>query len=118
MKKLGINTAAGILDIINTILVATSWFVIGFAAIGEAGGAKGATSGAATFYYIFVGVGLILHIIGLLKSRKAGISITGHILGIIGTGIFLLSPALALGTFVLLIIAAVFTLKQSPVASK
>ena len=118
MKKLGINTSAGILDIVNTILAATSWFVIGFAALGEVGGAEGATGGAAMFYYIFMGIGLVLHIIGLLKSRKAGISITGHILGIIGTGVFLLSPALALGTFVLLIIAAVFTLKQTPVVTK
>ncbi|CAD5898337.1 MULTISPECIES: transporter [Carnobacterium] len=120
MKKLGINVAAGILDIINTILVGLSWFVVGTAAVGEAldDSAAGVTSGVAIIFYGMVGIGLIVHIVALVMSKKVGISITGHVVGIIGCALFLFTMLLALPAFVLLIIAAVFSLKQSPVKTR
>lgn len=113
--KLKINTASGIVDIVNTVLVAMSWFVVLFSAVDEATGGGSSTTGSASFFYVAVGVGLVLHIIGLVKSKKVGISITGHILGIVGSGLFLLSMAFALPTFVLLILSSIFTLMQKNV---
>ncbi|WP_409022645.1 transporter [Dellaglioa sp. P0083] len=119
--KLKINTAAGTFDIINTILVAFSWLIVILTGINKStvtshavSGTSTLTSGTAIFFYIMLGIGLILHIVALVQSRKADISITGHVLGIIGCGLFLLSMVFALPTFILLIIAAVFTLKQAP----
>ena len=113
--KLKINTASGIVDIVNTVLVAMSWFVVLFSAVDEATGGESSTTGSASFFYVAVGVGLVLHIIGLVKSKKVGISITGHILGIVGSGLFLFSMAFALPTFVLLILSSIFTLMQKNV---
>lgn len=118
--KLKINTAAGILDIINVLLVAGSWIIVLIGAISEStvksnGTITGSASGGVSvFFYIMLGLGLILHIIGLIQSKKADISITGHVLGIIGSALFLVSMIFSLPTFILLIIAAVFTLKQAP----
>ncbi|MBC1546687.1 hypothetical protein LAX75_10215 [Listeria cossartiae] len=117
MKKLGINTTAAIFDIINAILFTTSWFVITFMAFSEsfAGGDGSQTSGVGTFFYVMAAVGLIIHIIGLVKSRKVGISIIGHILGIIGCACFVITSLLAFPAIVLLIIASVFCFRQKPV---
>lgn len=119
MKKttLGINTTAAILDIINAILFTTSWFVITFMAFSESfsGGDGSQTSGVGTFFYVMAGIGLIIHIIGLVKSKKAGISIVGHILGIIGCTCFALTALLAFPAIVLLIIASVFCFRQTSV---
>lgn len=38
--KLKINTASGIVDIVNTVLVAMSWFVVLFSAVDQASGAQ------------------------------------------------------------------------------
>lgn len=112
--KLKINIWAGIVDIINAFLIAISWFVVIFSAVGEAasGGNGHVTGGVGAFFYICVGIGLILHIAGLIQSRKVGISIVGHVLGIIGTGCFLLTMILALPAFVLVVLAAIFTFIQ------
>lgn len=113
-KKLKINTASGIVDIVNAVLVSVSWVVLG-AAVDEANAGGSSTVGTASFFYIMAGVGLVLHIIGLIISKKSGISIVGHVLGIVGCEVFLVSIALALPAFVLLILAAVFTLMQKNV---
>ena len=110
-KKLKINNAAGIVDIVNAVLVSVSWIVVLGA---NAGGSS--TVGTASFFYIMAGVGLVLHIIGLVQSKKNGISIIGHVIGIVGCGVFLMSIAFALPAFVLLILAAVFTLMQKNIA--
>lgn len=60
-------------------------------------------------------IGVVLHIVALIQSKKAGISIVGHVLGIIGNGLFLLTMLLALPSFILLILSAVFTLMQKNV---
>ena len=64
------------------------------------------------------GVGLVLHIIGLVQSKKNGISIVGHVLGVVSYGVFLMSIAFALPAFVLLILASVFTLMQKNIGVK
>ncbi|MCO7125005.1 hypothetical protein NIE88_04345 [Sporolactobacillus shoreicorticis] len=67
-----------------------SWLVVRFSAIGEAvsGGKGHITGGIGTFFYICAGIGLVLHIIALIKSKKAGISIVGHVLGIVAVHAF------------------------------
>ncbi|MBC1885415.1 hypothetical protein VL806_09860 [Listeria seeligeri] len=115
--KLRINTTAAILDIINAILFTTSWFVVTFMAFSESfsGGDGSQTSGVGAFFYAMAAIGLIIHIIGLVKSKKAGISIIGHILGIIGCACFAITALLAFPAIVLLIIASVFCFRQQSV---
>lgn len=116
-KKLGINILAGVVDIINAFLITISWAVVLTSAIGEAaaGGSGHVTGGVGAFFYIAVGIGLVIHIVALVKSKKAGISIVGHILGIIGTACFLFTMLLAFPALVLVILAAIFTLIQKNV---
>jgi len=118
--KLKINTAAGILDIINAILFISSWFIVFTAAVGDAfsGGTGSSAYAAGGFFYIMAAIGLVLHIMGLVKSKKVGISIVGHILGITGCGIFLLAMLFAFPAMVLMILAAIFTLMQKNVEAK
>ncbi|BBD15640.1 hypothetical protein [Melissococcus plutonius] len=93
--------------------MAVSWFVVIDSAFNESfKGKGGATQSTATFFYVMVGIGLILHLIAISKSKKAGISIIGHILGIIGCALFVCTMLLALPSFILLILAAVYTLMQ------
>lgn len=84
--KLKINTWAGIFDI-----VASVFYLVGFSvAISEAfDGAADFSSAFGTFALCFTLVGLILHIVALVKSKKANISLTGNILGIITNAIIL-----------------------------
>ncbi|MFD1901725.1 transporter [Enterococcus termitis] len=116
--KLPINLYAGILDIINAVLVALSWLILGTAFLGELAGVSGSVSITSLLVYGVIATGLALHIVGLIQSRKAGISIVGHILGVIAAGLFLLTMFLALPSFILFILSAVFTLIQKNVTKK
>lgn len=110
MMKLKINMWTGILDIVNCVLFAVSWFVIFGTAFSDATTGGNATGGASAFFYIMAWVGVVLNIVALVKSKKANISIVGPILGIIGSALFGVTvPAL-----VVLIIATVFTMLQHP----
>lgn len=111
-KKLKINLWTGIVDIVMAVLITVSWFAVLFAAFGDAVTGSRATGGVGTFFYVCAGMTLILHVIALIQSRKAGISIIGHVLGIIGMGCFLITMVLALPALVLAILAAIFTLRQ------
>ena len=118
MKKLGINTAAGVLDIIASIVYFLAIFVLVGSAI-EEGFTTGQTSGTETMrniLLVFAAVCMVLHIVGLVQSKKVGIKLTGNILGIIGHAIYLLLGA-ALGwvAMILTIISAVFTLKDNKI---
>lgn len=115
-KKLKINTASGIVDIVNAVLIGMSWFVVLGVAVSEVSENGGSTTGTASFFYVMAGIGLILHIVGLVQCKKNGISILGHILGIVGSGLFLVSILFALPAFVLLILSSVFTLMQKNIA--
>ena len=112
--KLKINMWTGILDTVNCVLFAVSWFVIFGAAFSDAVSGGNATSGTGTFFYVMAWIGVVLNIIALVKSKKAGISIVGPILGIIGSALFGLTAALAFPALVVLIIATVFTMLQHP----
>ncbi|RYM00251.1 transporter [Sporolactobacillus sp. THM7-7] len=111
-RKLKFNVFTGIADIVMAFLIMISWLVVIFAAFGDAASDTHASGGIGTFFYICAGVMLIIHIIAFVKSRKAGISIVGHVLGIIGTACFFISMVLAFPAFVLVVLAAIFTLIQ------
>lgn len=119
-KNLGVNILAGVVDIINAFLVLISWFVVLTAAVGEAaaGGSGHVTGGVGAFFYVVVGIGLVIHIVALVLSKKAGISIVGHILGIIGSACFVISMIFAFPALVLLILAAIFSLRQKNIEPK
>ena len=60
-----------------------------------------------------IAAAITLNIIGLVQSRKVGISIIGHILGIVGAASFRFLPAfIDFGSPILLIIAGIFCVKQ------
>lgn len=116
--KLQINTVAGILAIIGAIVFPISFWIIAAFAIGDAanilqGGNTVATPAVAWLFNIYALAGLAVFIVALIQSNKAKIKTTGHILGIIGNAYYLIIPFFrGLIAMVLLILAAVFTLKQ------
>ena len=112
--KLKINMWAGILDIVNCVLFALSWFVIFGTAFSDAVNGSHMTTGTGAFFYVMAWGGVALNIVALVKSKKAGISLVGPILGIIGSALFGLTALLAFPALVVLIIAAVFTMLQHP----
>lgn len=114
MMKLKINMWAGILGIVNCVLFAVSWFVIFGTAFSDAFAGTNATGGTGTFFYIMAWAGVILNIIALVQSRKHGISITGPVLGIIGSALFGFTAILAFPAIVVLIIGTVFVMLQRP----
>ncbi|MBW1606302.1 transporter [Lactobacillus sp. Sy-1] len=108
--KLKINVWTGIFDIIDAVLLLTSWFVIFAAAFSSSNGAD--ASGA--FFYIVQWIGVIIHVIALYKSRQNGISIVGPVLGLIGCALSGFTLSLAFPSIVLLIVATVFLFLQKP----
>jgi uncharacterized membrane protein len=112
--KLKINIWTGILDIVNAVVFASSWFVIFSTAFSDAANGGNATDGVGTFFYVMAGIGVVLNIIALIQSKKHGISIVGSVLGLIGNALFLFSGALAFPAIVLLIIGTVFIFLQHP----
>lgn len=111
MTRLKINTWTGILDIVNCVLFAASWFVVFGAALDN--GSHAADS-SGTFFYVMAWIGVILNAIALLQSRRHGISLVGPVLGIIGSALFGFTAAMAFPALVVLIVAAVFTMLQHP----
>lgn len=112
--KLKINTWTGVLDIVNCVLFAVSWFVIFGTAFSDAIDGADTTSGTAGFFYLMAWIGVGLNIVALVKSKKTGISIVGPVLGIIGSALFGVTAALAFPALVVLIVATVFTMMQHP----
>ena len=113
--KLKINTAAGIFDILASVFYLVAPFMGVGVAFSEAFETieEGSASSFATGSMVFALVGLILHIIAFVKSKKANISNVGNILGIIANAIVLvLGLLLSFPAMVLSILSAVFTLKQ------
>lgn len=123
-NKLKINTIMGTTDIIMAILTFVAPFLIIGSAFDESfnnfgtTGVEGQTSAIATFFLLCALASLIGHIVALVKSKKVSISITGHVLGIVGASIYLFFGALlSLPTMILYILGAVFTLKQKAVTN-
>jgi len=66
--------------------------------------------------YCLMITSLILHIVGLIQSRKHGISIAGHVLGIIGASLTMLTiTVLSFVSVILFLLSAIFTLMQRKV---
>ncbi|MTP79787.1 hypothetical protein GMB70_14160 [Turicibacter sanguinis] len=119
--KLKINTIAGIFDIIASVMYFIAPVVGIGAAFSEAFEATeaGSTESLATGFMVFALIGLVLHIVALVKSKKANISNVGNILGIIANAIVLvLGLLLAFPAMVLSILSAVFTLRQKQLNSQ
>ncbi|GKT02507.1 transporter [Furfurilactobacillus entadae] len=114
MTKLKINMWTGILDIINCVLFTISWPVIFGTAFSDSFSGTNVTSGTAIVFYSIAWIGVILNIVALVLSRKHSISITGPVLGIIGSALFGLTAFLAFPALVVLIIGTVYTLMQRP----
>lgn len=112
--KLKINTIAGVLDIIASVIYASILFMAFFV--------PPTSNGDIDIGHLLLGVIMLLfpiictgiHIYGLVKSKQNNMKISGHVLGIIGhllcllTGYLLFIPAMVLS-----ILAAVFTLKNN-----
>ncbi len=118
MKGLGINKAAGILDIIASVMYFLAIFIIVGAAVNDVvSNGDVELTGAQVFGYVMLGfaaVCVVLHIVGLVQSKKAGMKLTGNILGIIGHAIyFLFGAAFGWVAMILTILSAVFTLKDN-----
>lgn len=123
MKGLGINKAAGILDIIASVLYFFAVYIIERSYSNNV--RDFLTNGNLDFtetkiiQYIFLGfaaVCLALHIIGLVLSKKQGMKIAGNILGIIGHSIYFLMGAEGGSVaMILTILSAVFTLKDNKI---
>jgi len=120
-SKLAINIVAGIFAAINvvvlalytvffwnliisattTVLTDNEYAMIGLAVIGVFG---------------LMITSLVLHIVGLVQSKKHGISVVGHVLGLVGVGITLITVTmLSFVSIILLFLAAIFTLIQKNV---
>ena len=117
-NKLTINKVAGIIAVIN-VMVLTTYNIFLFGAIN--------VSRSTETVYLIIGLSgvigfllmiasLVIHIVGLVQSRKHGISTVGHILGIIGAGIALLTlTMLSFISVILFFLAAIFILMQKKV---
>lgn len=112
--KLKINMWTGIIDIVNCILFCASWFVIFGTAFTDATTGSNSTDIAAIVFYGMAWIGVIMNILALLKSKEAGISLVGPILGIIGSALFGITALAAFPALVVLIIATVFTFLERP----
>lgn len=110
-KKLKINLTTGIYNILMAI---ASLVAIPAIFIGAFSSEDGASS-TSVFLLGAMFIALVLNIISLIKSKKESISITGQILAIIGSALYLILGALlSFPAMVLFIISSVFVLKQSP----
>ena len=91
--KLKINAWAGIFDIVASVFYLVGPFMGISVAMSEAfdGAAPSSSSAFGSFALCFALAGLILHIVALVKSKKANISLTGNILGIIANAIICFS---------------------------
>ena len=110
-NKLAFNTGVGIFSIIN-VIVLTIYNALLF------GTTHNYTLLGFFVIIIFASMiaALVLYIIGLSRSKKQGISIAGHVLGIIGAGITLLTLTFLSGlTIILFVLAAIFILGQKNV---
>ena len=112
LKKLKINIACGVLDILASFLYFFSLFLIG-----TFNGAIGASDGTETLsqmLLIFAIVVIVLHIVAFFQSKKVHIRLLGVIFGLVGNGIYLLSGAyLGWIAMIFTIIASVFILRDN-----
>ena len=118
INKIAINTSVGVFSIINSIFLIV-YNILLFRVLD--------TPIATDTEYLMIGllfiaalllmiVALILYIISLIRSRKHNIPITGHILGIVGVAITLLTLTFfSFISIILFFLAAIFILKHKNV---
>lgn len=110
MNKLKINTLCAIFDIVAAVIYFLSIGLIFISAFSSDGDAQSTS----TTLLIFALIGLVLHIVGTFQSRKKHMNLTGHILGIIGHGIYCFIGAIAsIPAMVLIILACIFIFKYN-----
>jgi len=120
--KLTINIVAGIFAIISAIVVIFYNIALWGTAIADV------TGGIVTegdylmiglwliLLIVFAIISLVLHIVGLVQSKKNGIAISGHVLGIVASAvIFVTLTFLSIISVVLYALAAIFTIIQKKV---
>ncbi|MEE6716047.1 transporter [Schleiferilactobacillus harbinensis] len=113
-EKTGWNIAAGVLNIINAVLMLVYWPVAMSAALSDGFGGTNVTTGAVAFFQVINVIVLAVNLIALIVSHKHQISIVGHILGIIGDVFFMIGGWASFVNLVMSILAAVFVLLQHP----
>lgn len=115
-NKLAINNVTGVFAIINAMLLTLyNLFLYGNIANSyTTTDTEYLILGLALFaIIIFMVIALILHIVGLVKSKKHGIPIVGHVLGITGVAITILTVTLfSFISIILFFIAAILILTQ------
>lgn len=68
--------------------------------------------------FFFMIAALVLHIIGIVQSKRAGISVVGHVLGIVGVGVNVLTFSIfSFVSIILFILAGIFCLLQKNVTA-
>lgn len=121
-RKLGINTATGIVNILSAVFIVVSFFVL----VGEMGNigyysnsqelAEMMNPTVAIIYtlgWIVSIVPLVMSIISIVMSKKNGISMVGPIMGCVAAALNLITiNILAVVIGILLIISGIFCLIQ------
>lgn len=107
LSKYKINKIAMIMDYIGAVLYFMSIALGLGAAINDATENTGGStlSGLNVVLYGFMAIAILIHIIGLLNAKKAGIKHDGYIWGIAGNALFILGPLFSIPVTVLVIIA-------------
>ena len=108
------NTVAGVLNIINAVFMLVYIPVALGVAVSDGFSGTSFTNGTVDFFQIFNLIVLAVNIVALVVSHKHGISIIGHILGIIGNALFAITGILFWANLILSILGAVFVLMQHP----
>ena len=112
LKKLKINTACGIVDIVASFFYFFSFFLIG--TFSGAIGASDGTEALSQILLIFAILSIVLHIVSFFQSKKVHIRLLGVILGLVGHGIYLVSGAyLGWLAMIFTIVASVFILRDN-----
>ena len=126
MELQKLNKLAGILAIVGAVIFPIAFWIVASVMVGEmsinwatgdVGGIPTSRPAIAWVFDIFAVASLGVFIYALIQSKKEGLKTTGHILGIIATAYFVISPIFP-GTvaMILLIIAAVQLMRLAKIA--
>ena len=124
VKKLTLNNVAGFFAVLNVVVLTFYniffWRLvmdeINFGSLGPTE-TQFAMLGLFIFLLFALTIAtLVLHIVGIVQSKKHGISITGHVLGLVGVGITILSVTIfSIVSIILFLLAAIFSFMQKNV---
>lgn len=124
MELQKLNKIAGILAIVGAVVFPISFWFIAAAVVGdvmnilEGGSGAVQTPAIAWVFNIFALILVGLFIYALIQSKKENLKTTGHVLGIIGSAYYFISPIFpGIVAMILLIIAAVQLLRLAKTPS-